>query len=400
MSRMKEDPDLPITAEPSSGDGGPTASTVRLPVKFDTPLRSWLVFRIPTALVWTWFCLLLWSGINGVFQPPLKRHLLLVPAAGSFILLLALRQWFTALGYLFYIPLFPATAAISGTIGLADFVLIHRAAFAKMFRGAFSGLAMSVILLTDLTLWYSTWHVASPSIRARLALAAHLLTYFLFLQSFRWAANPFRPISTALAFLSKAIVRILRFAIIDPATRNPRSHKDNALRALTWFRRVDAIYQAKAPLKSWLPFVTHGSLAPAFIGFFVIAYFLLALSFSLALEEIESAWGPIFEGLGPGTNHFTYFYFSLLSQATAVPEGIRPVSTFGQVWIIWLVMTGVLLLTSLITLFTTSMGIYAEQAMQDSAAHVDEFKQSLEPLRSAIDALEVPVETNDPKSGS
>lgn len=106
-------------------------------------------------------------------------------------------------------------------------------------------------------------------------------------------------------------------------------------------------------------------------------YAILGSSFSVALFHVERAWGPLIEGIGDPRTLFSYFYFSFLSQATAVPDGIRPLSVYGQIWILWVVMTGILLLTVLIALFTTSVGVHAESALSEVRTFSEDARRDL-----------------------
>lgn len=386
MDQRSSTPDNTATAEPSSLKG---------------ILKTWLLYRLPAALFWYWIILRVSGGrisnYTGIYQDYLA-----IPAIIVLIAFVLAHRWLRAAFYPVYAVGFPLWTCLN--IFAWILVLLHktRSLPIRALRTAKSGAAVFLLVLAFLVGWAVTFLSYSPTTRGTSALIAHTATYLLFLQSFRWASNPFKPISKILAFLSEKGRKVMEDTYIKPGLTDVGKKRDEGIKACDWcLKMLDKMYQSSAPLSKGITAITHGKLLPLFIYGFVLTYISISVSFSLALYEIERAWGPIVGGLGG--SRLSYFYFSFLSQATEIPDGIQPVSIYGQLWVVWLVMTGILFLTILITLFTTSFGFHGESAMSEMRNFSEQTRRDLVAWRTqlqqpVIDTEAIVVEGKDTKS--
>jgi hypothetical protein len=340
-------------------------------------LRDWFVYRFPAALTWFWI-ILRFTGRGLPFKIPLDRDYLVIPFLIAWVVLILARGWLRAIFYLPYLLTFPLLILIAICWWIFLFFKSTLVVPVQAFRIARSGAAIFVTFMAIVVGWAITLMGSRPSTRAAAALAAHTGTYLLFLQSFRWASNPYRPLLAIIEFLSEKGRKFFENTYINPGMKDAGDKRNSAIKACNWcLKWLDKLYQAKAPLKQGLMAFTYGNLLPSFIYGFIVIYCVLALSFSVTLYEIERAWGPIVSGLGSPTTSLSYFYFSFLTQATAIPSDVRPLSAYGQLWILWLVMTGILLLTILIASFTTSLGVHGGNALTEVRAFSESARQDL-----------------------
>ena len=333
------------------------------PIKRRLPtfLKKWVVYRLFAALVWCAIILTL-SGRELPFGIPIDRIYLAVPFAVAWVAFVFAHRWLLALLYFPYLVLFPLLVLGGGCWWI--FQLFRRVPM-QVFRTIKSGPMIFVIFVAILISWTVTFVSGNASHRAVASLIALIGTYFLVIQSFRWASNPYRPLLAVVEFLSEKGRKAFEENYVKPGMTDVSQKRDFAIKACDWaLKALDRLYAAKAPLRQGFTAFTHRSLMPSFVMGFIGMYAILATSFSCALFRIERAWGPLIKGIpGDPPTLSSYFYFSFLSQATAVPDGIQPLSVYGQLWILWVVMTGILLLTILIALFTTSVGVHSENAL-------------------------------------
>jgi hypothetical protein len=364
-------------ASPNTASNNPPPSAQAQSTKLSNFLRDWIVYRIPVGLAWLWI-ILRFTNRGLPFKSLFDRDYLVIPFLLAWVGLILARKWWRAIFYLPYLVTFPLLIILA--IGWRTFQFFKSTIVVPVqaFRLARSGAAIFVTFMAVVVGWAITLLGSKPSTRAVASLAAHVGTYLLFLQSFRWASNPYRPLLAAIEFLSEKGRKLFETVLINPGMKDAGDKRDNAIKACKWcLKWLDKLYEAKAPLRQGLMAFTYGNLLPAFIYGFIFVYCILALSFSAALYQVERAWGPIISGLGNPPTKLSYFYFSFLTQATAVPGEVRPLSAYGQIWILWLVITGILLLTILIALFTTSLGVHGGNALAEVRAFSESAKQDL-----------------------
>lgn len=323
-------------------------------------LKKWVAYRLFAALVWCAIILTL-SGRELPFGIPIDRIYLAVPFGVAWVAFVFAHRWLLVLLYFPYLVLFPLLV-----LGGASWWVFQRLRKVPMriFRTIKSGPMIFMIFMAILVSWTVTFVSGNASHRATASLIALIGTYFLVIQSFRWASNPYRPLLAVVEFLSEKGRKAFEENYLKPGMTDVSQKRDFAIKACDWgLNALERLYAAKAPLRQGLTAFTHRSLMPSFVLGFIGMYAILATSFSCALFRIEQAWGPLIKGIpGDPPTLFSYFYFSFLSQATAVPDGIQPLSVYGQLWILWVVMTGIMLLTILIALFTTSVSVHSENA--------------------------------------
>jgi hypothetical protein len=323
--------------------------------------KKFVLFRLFAFLVWAWLIL-------SYAQLPLpdgwsKYHnLLLVPYGITWVGFFFTSNWLFVITYPFYWIIFPgvlvARTAAWGSWGL-------RLPF-KAFRATKSVAFNVFVVLTIVVSWTVTAKSTYPGTKATAALIALIAVYAILLQSFRWAANPYKPLLVATDFLSGTGRTYMEKMYIIPGLKEKGKKRDEAIKFCESILAALAAFQRPAgPFRFGLSSFTHSKVLPAFIFGSLTMYTVLALSFSLAHYYIDLAWGSIIGGLGPLPLFSTYFYFSFLTQATAIPDGVQPLSVYGQLWIIWLVVTGILLLTVLIAFFTTSLGVQSESTVAE-----------------------------------
>lgn len=360
-------------------------------------LRKWLLYRLFTALVWYWIILIA-MGKEMPFAIPVDRILLALPFLLTWIGFLVAHKWLHVFLYLPYLLLFPLLIVANIAWGIFQFFRRTFTWPARVFRAIKSGEAIIILLLVVLISWSVSFLSGSVTNRAIGSLIALAGTYLLVIQSFRWAANPYMPLLAVVKFLSEKGRKIIEDTYVKPGMTGADQKRDNAIRVCDWaLKALDQLYQAKAPLSQGLTAFTHRSLLPSFVLCFIVLYATLASSFSLSLFHVERAWGPLIDGIGEPRTLFSYFYFSFLSQATAVPDGIRPLSVYGQIWILWVVMTGILLLTILIALFTASVGVHGENALSEVRIFSEDARRDLtnwkgQLLQPVLEAKVVEVE--------
>lgn len=323
-------------------------------------LKKWVVYRLFAALAWCALILTL-SGREVPFGLPIDRIYLAVPFVIAWIVFVFAHQWLKVLLYFPYLVAFPLLILCSLSWWLFQ---LFRKVPIQVFRTIKSGPMIFLIFVAIIVSWTVTFVSPSASHRATASLIALFGTYVLVIQSFRWASNPYRPLLALIEFASQKR-RLIEENYLKPGMTDVNQERDFVIKACNWcLNAVYRWYQARAPLRHGLTAFTQRSLLPSFVLGFIVMYAILASSFSCALFHIDQAWGPLIDGIpGSPPTLFSYFYFSFLSQATAVPDDIHPRSIYGQLWILWVVMTGILLLTIQIALFTTSVGVHGEHAM-------------------------------------
>lgn len=362
---------------------------------WSTFLKKWVLFRLFAALAWSWLILTL-IGKEVSFGGPLNRNYLALPFLIAWIGFVIAHKWGRVLFYFPYVVFFPILILV--TVGWWIFQFFRKTLKwpIRVLRAIKSGTTIFIVFVGILISWIVTLVSASPTNRAIASLIALAGTYLLVLQSFRWASNPYRPLLAVIEFLSEKGSKAFEEAYVKPGMTDQNRKRDTAIEACDWcLKALDKLYQAKAPLSHGVAAFTHRSLLPSFVFGFIALYAILASSFSVALFHIERAWGSVVEGIGNPPTLFSYFYFSFLSQATAVPDGIRPLSVYGQIWILWVVMTGILLLTLLIALFTTSVGVHGDNALLEVRTFSEHARRDLNTWRGQLSQPIIETEVVD-----
>lgn len=364
--------------------------------KFKNFFKKWLLYRLPTFLAWVWISFTVFS-----YKLPIEfrvENYLIFPYLTVVILFILTGHWLRVSWYFPYFLFFPFLIII------LPFIFVW-----KIWKKSDSGISLlkvvanginfirsvkAIILLFLIVIvgWSAVTLAHSDDYKATFALIAHISAYLLFLQSFRWASNPYKPIVSTIGFLSR-IGRTLIKTYVESNLKKDLKERDNSVQMCNQVLAfIDKIYQPDAPLKRGITAITHGNLSFIFTIGISFIYGLLATSFSFTLYVIEGTWGKIIQGLGDAPTKMTYFYFSFLSQATAIPDDIKPINIYGELWIVWQVMTGLLLLTGLITLFTSAMGIHSESTLKEIGEFFNQAKTDLTGWRNELNQPIIDIE--------
>jgi len=365
---------------------------------FDNWFGKWVLQRLTGFCVWLWFFIRFFD-LRVPFAPSLSREWLLLPAACNLILIVLFRRWVRLLAYPFYVLFFPLTAI----------VLISRPLFSILTlpvqAGRFMSSARALILVTVICIggWVLAVSPGYPATQAIAALVAHSATFLLFMSVFRWASNPYKPFIAPLEFFSSKGASFFEKNIVRP-TLETGAQRDTYVTWCKWILKfIDWIYPSDAPLEKGVTGFAFGSIVTVGVSVFIVVYVVLALSFAFTMLRVESAWGPQLSGIGASRTLFDYLYVTLLSEATAVPSGVVPLTLMGQILVIWNVLSGVLLLTLLIALFTTSVGMRADKAVSTISGHLDTERERysgwLKTLQSAPKSPAVVIEGKATKIG-
>lgn len=332
----------------------------RLSFIFDTWFGKWFIQRFPALLVWVWL-ILRFLNVPLPLAPHLPREWLLLPCAASALMMLVAGRG-TRLGlYPFYIILFPFLAIF----------LIGRA-FYRLFQIPFqtgrflsSSRAAAIFLIVATIAWALSFALDNINGRAIASIVALSVTFLLLIQFFRWAANPYRPLTTAAEFFSTKITPWIEGQFIAPGRSGNGRQRQTAATYCEWILKgIDRIQPSDPTPEEGVTGFATARLVPLAISMFIVAYLILATSFAMVLLRSQDAWGPQIVGLGENPGFGDFLYFTLLAQATEVASSVVPTTSFGQVLIAWMVLTGILLLTLLIALFTTSIGVHGESAIE------------------------------------
>jgi cell division protein FtsL len=327
---------------------------------FDTWLGKWFIQRLTALLVWYWF-LLRFLNQPLPFGLYLPREYLLIPAGAALLLMLVFGRWLRFFFYPFYVFFFPLLVlwALFRLFAKMVNIPIQAGHFAR------SGRLILVLLIVAFAAWLSAFTAESTSIQVVASLLAHSATFILFLYTFRWASNPYRPLTKAVEFFSQQGSELIGKSLVEPTLEDQVQFRTSAKFICEKILvAIDFLYPPESPRERGIAGFTYNQLVPTTIFSFIVIYAVLALSFAFTLDKIEKAWGQQFTGLGSNPTIGDYIYFTFLSQATAVPDGVYPLTTLGQVWLVWMVLTGILLLTLLIATFTTAVGVYSENAVE------------------------------------
>jgi membrane associated rhomboid family serine protease len=274
------------------------------PSSFKDHLRAWFLYRLPAALFWYWIILVAFGKELPAYIT-FERIYLVLPVGVAWVLLVLAHKWWRVLSYPFYALGFPLWMFFILCIWL--FVTFRKTIkHFRFIRVVTSGAMIFLLFITIVIGWLVALFAYIPNTRATAALVAHTAIYLLFLQSFRWAANPFRPLLAFVRFLSVRGRKILEDVYINPGLTGTGSTRETAIKTCDWcLKMLDKFYASKEPLNRGVTSFTHRTVLPAFIYGFIFLYLLLATSFSLTLYEIERAWSPLFTGLGANATRFT-----------------------------------------------------------------------------------------------
>lgn len=336
---------------------------------FKEILKQWILYRFAAFCAWLWLLCHFWS-----WSIPIDYRVepyLLLPSVLAFLILIVLKKWELVFFYPFYVVLSP-TLLVFLPIAIVVRLLFNNtegaSIWVKIIASTISFVRSLRFLVLQLLFVIGSWvflvYYSPAEYRPLVGSTAHIIGYLLFLQSFRWAANPYRPILFVLKLAAKTFSTILEKLLVDPNLKKKFEDRASGYKALQTIQGgLKKIHDPDNETIHGITAVTHGYLSAIFTAVFFLMFFLVAASFAASLRELELGVGKIIDGIGENAKFADYFYFSFLSQTTAIPDGVKPLTLGGQLWIIWLVTTGLLSLTGLITLFTSSAGVFSNSSL-------------------------------------
>lgn len=356
-------------------------------------LKKWVVYRLFTTLGWLGLIYKV-NNINVFWEVKFNHYWFFAPIFITLIGFLLRNSWIRFFVHPIYFLIFPIIALyIVGKIVYLLFINIR-----KYIIGNVPTMASIVIflMLAAIMGWIIAILPNKFNIQAFAALIAHVSIYLIFLQSFRWASNPFRPLLVVLDFLSHKGLKFIEETCIKPGLTESKKRETALTVCGNLDRIINFIYDPNNMLRRGFTAFTHGKVLPIIIYAFIFCYMCLAISFSFTLYKIEKAFGFIVSGLGKERDIFSYLYFSFLTQATVIPDGVEPLSVYGQIWICLLVFTGVLMLTFLLSLVTTSVGMHNENLLSETRNFFEQAKQNVERWCKELSepTIETPVVSN------
>lgn len=194
--------------------------------------------------------------------------------------------------------------------------------------------------------------------RGVFALGAHIFTYLVFLHTFKWVTNPYQPFVRLSQLVEGFITRLVGgFFSADPAVQKNR----NETNVTAFFESILTVLDSMFPDDRLRDETStrdfQKSILPHFINGFIVIYLLLSVSFSLALQQVELTWGHLFSNISRTGRFFDYLYFSLLGLLSSLPGNIQPINDNGRLWFLWIIFTGLLLLTFMLGVFSTSFSM-------------------------------------------
>jgi hypothetical protein len=353
------------TSEPEVNAQAPGTHPARGRVIFDTWFGKWIIQRGTAFLVWFWF-LLRFLGRPLPLIPFYPREVLLVPSALAIILMILSARWFRIMFYPFYVFFFPVIPIWLLGAGIVRVVRLPLRAG----RLALSGRAVIILCLIVIVAWPISIGVDTPPAAAAiLSFVAHSATFFLVLQLFRWASSPYGPLTAPLEFFAAKVTPFMKKSFIDPGFENEGQPRQSATLYCEWIlKAIDKLQPPGPLLESGLTAFAYTKLVPIAIGSFLSAFLAMAISFAALFRSLENAWPHQLQGLTASNSFGDFLYFTILCEATSPPNEIIPLTPLARLITIWNVLAGVLLLTLLLALFTTSMGLHGETPLAKIAA--------------------------------
>lgn len=361
----------------------------RLKVVFDTWFGKTFLYRISAFLVWYFIFIRIFDknlpfNINNYYQ-----KYLLIPALFSFILLIISWRIDRFLFYPIYIGFFPFAL-----IWIIPKTIYRGIKFRKILKSwKFTAMLIFIIIVG----WIIIFKINNLEISTYISLVTHSACYLLFLNSFNFASNPYKPIENFVKFFGGKASDFLDKIITKPIT-NPDSQINKQLlnSAVTFYdfiiNFIDKLSILENSSSEGLPGFTRKWFVSIFISIFLFLYGLLGISFSISLFWIERAWGTQINGLSSSGEFIDYIYFNFLSLLTAIPNNIQPITVFGKLWIVWIIISGVLLLTILLTMFTTTASMQSDSFINDTVVELKQirdkylgWKTSLEEKQNLIE---------------
>jgi hypothetical protein len=349
-------------------------------------LNKYLVWRLPALLFCVWVYLR-WQDIPVPFFPKFNRDFLVIPVILAELFHILRRDKISVLFFPVYTVFYPVSFIFFVLYDITKILLIPIRLFVIM-KAEYT---FYLCVFVSVIFWVISAISRDQYSKGVFALGAHVFTYLVFLHTFKWVTNPYQPFVRVSQIVERFLGRLVNsFFNDDPVFQKNRNEKS----AIAFLESIQSLLNAFVPQENLSnESVTHNfqkSILPYFINGFIVLYLGLAVSFSVALQQVELTWGRLFINISRTGRFFDYLYFSMLAQISMLTNNVQPISDTGRLWLLWIILTGLLLLTFMLGVFTTSFSMLgkneiaaiecnllaARETIQDGINRLEEIQQS------------------------
>jgi hypothetical protein len=198
--------------------------------------------------------------------------------------------------------------------------------------------------------------------------------------------NPYQPFVRLSQLVEGFVTRLVGgFINADPAVQKNRNETNVTAFFESMLSVLDTMFPDDRLRDETSTRDFQKSILPHFINAFIVIYLLMSVSFSLSLQQVELTWGHLFSNISRTGRFFDYLYFSLLGLLSSLPGNIQPINDNGRLWFLWIIFTGLLLLTFMLGVFSTSFSMLGLNETGKIKANIMATKDC---LRDGISRLE------------
>lgn len=344
-------------------------------------LNKYLVWRIPALLFCLWVYLR-WQDMPVPYLPKFNRDFLVIPVIAAELIHILRRDKLSVLFFPVYTVFYPLSFIFFVLYDISKILLIP----IRLFVILKAEYTFYLCVFVSVIFWVVSAISRDQYSKGVFALGAHVFTYLVFLHTFKWVTNPYQPFVRVSQLVEGFVEKLVNGLLSDdPVFQKNRSEKS----AIAFLESILSLLNTFAPKESLASETgTHKfqkSILPYFINGFIVIYLGLAVSFSIALQQIELTWGRLFINISHSGRFFDYLYFSLLAQISMLTNNVQPISDTGRLWLLWIILTGLLLLTFMLGVFTTSFSMLGRNEMGAIESHLQAARET---AQSGIDRLE------------
>lgn len=344
-------------------------------------LDTYLVWRVPAFLFCLWV-VLRWQDIPLSYFPKFNRDLLVIPAILAELYHILRRDKFSVVGFPAYIAVFPVSAVFFLLYDLTRLLMIP----IRLFVILKAEYTFYLCVFISAVFWLVSFLSKDQYSRGVFALGAHVFTYLVFLHTFKWVTNPYQPFVRLSQLVEGFVTRLVGgFINADPAVQKNRNETNVTAFFESMLSVLDTMFPDDRLRDETSTRDFQKSILPHFINAFIVIYLLMSVSFSLSLQQVELTWGHLFSNISRTGRFFDYLYFSLLGLLSSLPGNIQPINDNGRLWFLWIIFTGLLLLTFMLGVFTTSFSMLGLNETGKIKANIMAAKDC---LRDGINRLE------------
>jgi len=344
-------------------------------------LDTYLVWRVPAFLFCLWV-VLRWQDIPLSYFPKFNRDLLVIPAILAELYHILRRDKFSVVGFPAYIAVFPVSAVFFLLYDLTRLLMIP----IRLFVILKAEYTFYLCVFISAVFWLVSFLSKDQYSRGVFALGAHVFTYLVFLHTFKWVTNPYQPFVRLSQLVEGFVTRLVGgFINADPAVQKNRNETNVTAFFESMLSVLDTMFPDDRLRDETSTRDFQKSILPHFINAFIVIYLLMSVSFSLSLQQVELTWGHLFSNISRTGRFFDYLYFSLLGLLSSLPGNIQPINDNGRLWFLWIIFTGLLLLTFMLGVFSTSFSMLGLNETGKIKANIMATKDC---LRDGISRLE------------